>query len=111
MTTYTFRGYKGHASHRFTCTVCGKANRTRKFTVEHTVNPFNKDENGVPKQASQVQRDASAAAKRQRDEFAKEPVCASCDNSMSYTDRVAIRDRRRASVSGDAPALVGEVVA
>lgn len=98
-TTYNFRGYRGTAEHKFTCTICGKPNRTRKFTREHTVNPFNKDENGAPKQAARVQRDAYEAARAERDEFAHEPVCASCENAMTYTNRLALRERRRAKAT------------
>jgi len=41
MPTYNFQGYKGRARMAFTCEHCGKPNRTRTFTAEHTVNPFN----------------------------------------------------------------------
>lgn len=98
MPTYNFQGYKGRARMVFTCEHCGKPNRTRTFVAEHTVNPFNKNPDGSVKQASQVMREASAEAKRQRDEFAVEPWCATCEDGLSYDERKALRARRSASI-------------
>jgi len=39
-------------------------------------------------------REASAEAKRQRDEFAVEPWCATCEDALSFDDRKALRARR-----------------
>lgn len=94
MATYYFQGYRGRAQHRFTCPACGKASRVRSFTVEHTVNPLNKGEDGLPKQGSQVQRDAQRAAVAQRDNFAKAPLCAKCEEALSYSERRALSERR-----------------
>ncbi len=90
MPTYTFQGYKGRAEHRFTCPQCGKPNRHRTFTVEHTVNPFNKNDDGSVKTPKEVQASARLAAQKQRDEFIRKPLCATCENQLSYDDRKAV---------------------
>jgi hypothetical protein len=95
MTLYTFRGYKARAEHRFTCPVCMKPNRLRTFTVEHTVNPFNTNEDGSVKTASEVQASASRAAKLERDQFATAPMCATCENALPYPSLKALREQRR----------------
>ncbi len=94
MTTYTFRGYRGSTSYTFTCPCCGRSNRKRTFTTEHTVNPYNRNADGTPKQATQVQREAYADAKRMRDDFATEPLCKSCEDNLTSTDRQALVRRR-----------------
>lgn len=95
MPTYTFQGYKGRAEHRFTCPACQKPNRLRTFTVEHTVNPFNKNEEGSVKTPREVMASASAAAKLERDQFARAPLCASCENALPYPSLKALREQRR----------------
>jgi hypothetical protein len=96
MTTYRFNGYTGRARHVFTCEVCSKPNRTKTFTREHTVIPFNKNADGSIKQARQVQQEAQAAAVAERAEFAKHPVCASCWDAMSYAEKQTISALRKA---------------
>lgn len=96
MPTYTFQGYKGRGAHRFTCPCCGKPNRVRTFTVEHTVNPFNKNPDGSIRTASEVSANAHNAARTERDQFAKEPLCATCENSLSWQELRALNDRRKA---------------
>jgi hypothetical protein len=98
MTLYIFNGYKGRAEHTFTCPSCGKANRKRSFTVEHTVNPFNKNPDGSVRTASEVSANARAAAKLERDQFATEPLCKACEDDLPYADGTALRKRRRANV-------------
>lgn len=63
-TSITFQGYKGSATYK---TICGSCNKvaTRKVTVEHTVNPFNKNEDGSIKTALEVMRSAQAEAEVQ----------------------------------------------
>jgi len=43
------------------CSVCGKKMSQQK-TFEHTINPFNKNEKGIPKTYSEVLRDVRAEA-------------------------------------------------
>lgn len=60
-TTVTFRGYKGQATYACSCGGCGKGLK-RKVTIEHTVNPFNTNEDGSVRTAAEVQRRAQAEA-------------------------------------------------
>jgi hypothetical protein len=99
MPTYTFQAYKGRAEHRFTCPVCQKPNRLRFFTVEHTVNPFNRNEDGSVKTPWEVMASASAAAKLERDQFAAAPMCASCENKLPYASLKVLREQRRSALS------------
>lgn len=95
MVTYHFQGFKGRAEHRFTCPSCMKPNRLRTFTVEHTVNPFNRNEDGSIKTAREVQASAYLAAKAELDRFATAPLCATCENALTYDELKALRARRR----------------
>lgn len=99
MPTYTFGGYRGSAKHRFTCPSCERPNRVRTFTIEHTVNPFNKNDDGSVKTAAEVSAGAYAEAKLRRDQFATEPLCGACEDSLAYAERTALGKRRK-----DAPA-------
>ncbi len=99
MATYTFQGYRGSAKHRFDCPSCMKTGRVRAFHAEHTVNPFNRGDDGRPKQAAEVQREAKAAAVAQRDAFAREPLCAKCEDALSYSERSSLRLRRNSPSS------------
>lgn len=94
MVTYTFRAYRGRATHRFTCPVCEKPGRVRTLTVEHTVNPFNKNEDGSVKTATEVMRSAQAEAEAAKARFAKAPLCAKCEDGLGYAGRKALRDQR-----------------
>lgn len=51
------------------CPSCGKKT-SRKKTVEHTINPFNKNANGVPKSRQEVVEDVKAVLET----WKKEPV-------------------------------------
>lgn len=94
MATYTFAAYKGRAEHRFDCPSCGKPKRLRAFTVEHTVNPFNKNDDGSLKRPSDVIRDAQKAAVKLRDQFATRPLCAACENALPYVERRTLAAER-----------------
>lgn len=96
MPTYTFRGYPATFTHRFTCPCCGKPNRVRTFTVEHTVNPFNRNSDGTVKTSAEVQRDAAIEARKQRENFLKEPLCATCEKALPWAERRALEERRAA---------------
>lgn len=99
LTTYNFQGYRGFAESVFDCPSCQKKNRKRTFRTEMTVNPFNKNVDGTTKQAMQVQREASAAAREARDQFNTEPLCKTCEDALSYPDRRALRERRSAALA------------
>lgn len=60
--TINFQGVKAHAEYACNCSDCGKLLK-RKVTVEHTINPFNTDEDGAVKTRAQVYASAQAEAK------------------------------------------------
>ena len=60
-TTITFSGEKATAPYTCTCGGCGKT-LNRKATVEHTVNPFNKNAAGEVKTRAEVRSSAREAA-------------------------------------------------
>lgn len=95
MTTYTFRAYPAQVSATFDCPSCGKKKRKRTFRHECTVNPFNKNEDGTIKTAVEVARQSLGKAKQEREEFLREPMCATCENALSWKDRAALRGRRK----------------
>lgn len=64
ITTLNFRSYGGSASYGCICGSCGKALK-RTVTVEHTVNPLNKNADGSIKTAAEVSAGAYAAARAQ----------------------------------------------
>lgn len=76
--TVTFQGYKGEASYGCTCGDCGKALK-RKVTIEHTVNPFNKNEDGSVKSSLDCHRSARAEAETRAKELEGAVVtCKAC---------------------------------
>lgn len=93
----TFQGFKGHVECRFDCPACGGKRRKRSFITEHTVNPFNTNPDGLPKSASQVSREAQAAARLERDQFLTSPLCRRCEDALSYLGRRDLAETRRAS--------------
>ena len=95
MTTYVFQGYPAQVSATFDCPCCGKKKRKRTFRHECTVNPFNKNEDGTIKTAEEVSQQSLSKAVQEREEFLREPLCATCENALSWTDRSALRDRRQ----------------
>lgn len=73
MTTYRFQEVSRTARRTIRCAKCGKR-RTRQRTFTNTINPFNKNADGIPKDWSEVARDVAAEA------AAWQPtVCASCE--------------------------------
>jgi hypothetical protein len=99
MPTYTFRGYPATARATFTCSVCGKENRKRTFRHECTVNPYNKNDDGMMRTPAEVFRQSADKANKERDEFLREPICKSCDRALSYTDRKELHERRKSLAS------------
>jgi hypothetical protein len=93
----TFLAYKGRASCIFTCAACKKEKRIRTFTVEHTLNPYNRNDDGSPKTATDVLRDAQAAAKLECEQFQAYPLCKRCEDQRSWSEMKSIRARRLAS--------------
>lgn len=85
--TRTFQGYKGVAEYGCVCGQCGKALK-RKVVVEHTVNPFNKNEAGEVKTVAEVSRDAQAEAQRQA--AAKEGETTTCKDCEDAPNRALL---------------------
>lgn len=61
MTTLTFRAVRTSRRRSGKCVVCGKS-VTRVRSFEHTVNPFNRTEDGEVKTYDQVLADVNAEA-------------------------------------------------
>ncbi len=61
MTVYRFQEVTHRVQRRVPCSGCGKK-LTRSRTFMNTINPFNKNEAGVPKTWSEVVADVKAAA-------------------------------------------------
>lgn len=61
MPTYHFTGPSHREERRGKCPTCGKTVK-RSRTFEKTVNPFNRDEDGVPKTWERVHADVLAEA-------------------------------------------------
>jgi hypothetical protein len=101
MSTHSIRfsGYKGRAEATFTCPSCQKTKRKRTFSVEHTVNPFNKNADGTVKNGMEVSRDAQAAADLRKRQLLGEPLCNACEEALSFSDRIALSKRRIEKVS------------
>ena len=97
MPTYVFQSYPATAKATFTCVSCGKANRTRSFRVECTVNPFNKNEDGTVKTPREVRQESFAKAAAQREQFLRKPLCKACEDALSYAERKAINEFRSAA--------------
>lgn len=81
MANYTFRAYKGRAQYTATCKSCGKQ-RVRTVTVEHTCNPFNKNDDGSVRTATEVWRRAQAVAAQDAAKLnGSEIVCQTCERA------------------------------
>lgn len=77
----TFQRYKGSAPYKVGCSICGKLLK-RTATEEHTVNPFNKNEDGSVKTVAQVQASAQAAAEEMAIKLSQKPTtCRDCDEA------------------------------
>ena len=96
----TFPAYGRVAGCTFKCLACQKDKRKRTFRVEMTVNPYNTNQDGTMKQATQVSREAQEAANRERDQFMVYPLCKSCEDARSWSEMKSIRERRKASNLG-----------
>lgn len=95
MTTYVFPVERVSLPISFDCPSCGKTKRKRSFTVERTVNPFNKNEDGSMKSRDEVRAAARAEAVSLRTQFCSEPLCKACEDALTMTERRALIERRR----------------
>lgn len=90
-TAYTFQSYPAVAKATFDCPSCGKAKRQRSFRAECTVNPFNKDENGNIRGPAEVRKQSRQRAEAECAQFLRSPLCATCENGLTYQQRKDIR--------------------
>jgi sulfur relay (sulfurtransferase) complex TusBCD TusD component (DsrE family) len=93
----TFPAYGRSASCMFKCLACAKDKRKRTFRVEMTVNPYNVNPDGTQKTATEVMREAQAAANLERDQFMNYPLCKGCEDARGWSEMKAIRARRQSS--------------
>lgn len=96
MARYTFQAYPAVAKATFTCVSCGKEKRTRTFRHECTVNPFNTKDDGSVRTPNEVREQSRMKAQTERDQFMRKPLCATCENDLSYSERKALREERKA---------------
>ncbi len=83
MRTTTINFEPVRASHTYTCR-CSECSKTltRNATVEYTINPFNKNEDGSQKTRSEVFRAADAAAKIEAAKLeGSETICRDCEDA------------------------------
>ncbi len=82
--TINYRPCKASTSYKCRCTECGKT-MSRKAVVEHTVNPWNKNEDGSVRTEIEVYRAAQAEADAKAAELnGGEVVCKTCENKPIY---------------------------
>jgi len=97
MATYYFRAMPASKSITFDCPACLKTRRKRTFRAECTVNPFNCHPDGTQRSPREVQQQSVADVVRQIAEFERKPLCATCENSLSYKERSDLVDARGAA--------------
>lgn len=86
-TTVTFQGYKGRATYTCECDTCGKT-LTRTAVVEHTVSPFNKNDDGSQRTPAEVR--ACAYAEAQREAVEKQDSKVTCVDCEDQPNRVLL---------------------
>lgn len=74
MPTYRFREVKHQASKNLPCPKCGKKLR-RQRTFGQTINPFNKNADGLPKTELEIVRELNDQAKAWEAEPETHPAC------------------------------------
>lgn len=95
-TTTVYPVMKGRQEVTFMCPECLRKNRKRAFTVEYTVNPFNKNDDGSVRTPVEVRWMADIDARLQRDQFLKSPLCKGCEDQLSFSERKLLIERRKA---------------
>lgn len=74
-----FNEVKMSSSCQGKCTVCGRK-RKRSFTVAHTVNPYNKKDDGTPKTREEVTADVSFRLSEKIAFMKKNFICRTCQD-------------------------------
>lgn len=84
MTVINFEVIKYKEKVKGICVKCGKK-KQRMIKAEQTVNPFNKDEAGNPKNKFEVQKSTLDEMLKRRDRFIKEGfICSTCKEYLGY---------------------------
>lgn len=102
MVTITFQTCPASKTATFTCPSCGKKNRKRTFRHECTASPFNKKPDGSIRSRTEVFAQSYAMAEQDVQQFLREPLCARCEDTLSFADLRALHARRRAPEQGEA---------
>lgn len=97
MATYHFQVCTAAVTATFDCPSCGKTNRKRTLRADCTVSPFNKNEDGSVRTHAEVSKQSQKMALQERDQFMRKPLCATCENRLSYTERRALFEQRRSA--------------
>lgn len=111
MTRYRFQAIPASATAVFDCPSCGKSKRKRTFRAECTVNPFNTNDDGTMKSPREVWEQSRERAIQQRDEFMRRPLCATCENALSWTERRDLSEDRRAKAEAVMTSLTFQITA
>lgn len=90
-----FQAYPAVAEVSFDCPSCGKPKRKRSFRVECTVNPFNRREDGEIRTPDEVRQQSRVEVERRREEFMRKPLCATCENNLSFAEQRRLNAERR----------------
>ena len=77
MTRINFNEIKDSIKVSGVCEECGKK-RTRTISDFHTVNPFNKNEKGLPKTAFEIREELRKSVLEKAEELKKHNMCATC---------------------------------
>lgn len=79
MSRYTFGELSSKRTLRLKCTKCGKKFQTTVRAYQ-TINPFNRDKNGMPKSADQIIKENDESVDLQvKQIFDKGATCLNCD--------------------------------
>ena len=63
---------------KYVCLGCGKK-RTKVIKVEHTINPYNKNKDGIPKTRNEVLEDVCTELKRRVTKTEQGITCSKCN--------------------------------
>lgn len=83
---YTFETIKRTKKISGICGVCNKR-KIRTIKAEQTVNPYNKNEDGTPKNYHQVEKAVCEQLVKNINEIEKNFICATCFNNLPYPRR------------------------
>lgn len=80
---YTFDEIKDKLKVSGICGVC-KKKRTRTVSDSQTLNPYNKNKNGLPKNAVEIRGELRATILKRINKLKKHFICATCWSELPY---------------------------